>query len=161
MLLQTRLLDYKDPIINGVSIQENNSCKVSYTSPFNKIDIEGTPIEGSLGRYEVRVTGIDDPYDIGVGIIPKCRYNNIKQAAYWASLPGNKAHSFSILVEPETFVLEADQTSKTFRLSFYARSAIDGSWDMTYFLFTVDGLSLGVETGDEDTFIKVLTKRDN
>ena len=82
MLLQTRLLDYKDPIINGVSIQENNSCKVSYTSPFNKIDIEGTPIEGSLGRYEVRVTGIDDPYDIGVGIIPKCRYNNIKQAAY-------------------------------------------------------------------------------
>ena len=57
--------------------------------------------------------------------------------------------------------MEADQTSKTFRLSFYARSAIDGSWDMTYFLFTVDGLSLGVETGDEDTFIKVLTKRDN
>lgn len=160
MLLETRLLQYKDPTINGVVV--TNNCKASYQSPFNQIDIEATPIEGSISYYEVRITAADEPYDIGVGALPKCYYRSARQDASWVGLPGNTAHNFSILVEPNTFVLNAGETSKSFRLSFYAKSAIDGTWDMTYFLFTVDGLSLGVDDGDgSDLFIKVLTKQEN
>ena len=152
MLLETRLLQYNSVQINGIDVETNS--KASYQSPFNKIDVEMTPTTGSLSYYEVRVTSVDDPYDIGVGALPKQDTGN---DAFWIGLAGNKSHKFSIMIQPESFVLEAGQTSKTFRLSFYAKSAIDGSWDMTYFVFTLDNESLILSDG---SFLKVLTTQE-
>ena len=158
MLLETRLLQYNSIKINGIEIDVETGCTASYNAPFNKIDVEMTPINGSLSYYEVRVTPVDDSYDIGVGALPKQNPGG-KDAddCSWISLPGNKSHKFSIMIEPESFVLEAGQTSRTFRISFYAKSAIDGSWDVYYLLFTLDGSQLMLENGDA---LYVLTTRE-
>jgi len=67
MLLESPLINYNSIKINGIEIELETTCKASFSSPFNKIDFEMTPTNCSLSHFEVRVTGVDDAYDIGVG----------------------------------------------------------------------------------------------
>lgn len=148
MLLDSPLVNYNSISVNGKQFELNSEdCRVSYKSPFNKIDVSMTPTNCSLSHYEVRVTKAEEPYDIEVGTL-----------AYWnAGLALNKMHSFSINVTEDTFKLGTDEKTATFRLSFYAKSSIDGSWDVSYLVFTLDNSYLCFSDGSS---LEVLTTRE-
>ena len=148
MLLESPLVNYNSISINGVEVNlETDSCRASFQAPFNKIDVSLTPTNCSLSYYEVRVTRAEDPYDIEVGSL-----------AYWnTNIALNKTHSFSINIIPEVFKLNEGEKTATFRISFYAKSSIDGSWDVTYLVFTLDNSYLCFSDGST---LEVLTTRE-
>ncbi len=143
MSLITPLVSYDTIRINGKDISLSSSCRASFIAPYNKINIEMAPTNCSLSYFEVRVTGLDAEYDIGVGA-----------KAYWTTnIAANAKHTFTIDINSENFTLG----DGAYRISLYARSALDGSWDVTYLFFTVsgeqfilaDGLEFGVITTKE------------
>ena len=143
MTLNSPLVTYNSIAINGQSISLEGDCRASFSSPFNKIDITMTPTNCSLSCYEVRVTEVDEPYDIEVG-----------NQAYWTtSIPANKSHTFSINITPEIF----NKGDGVYRISLYAKSAIDGSWDVTYLFFTLDNVQFLLSDGSA---FEVLTTRE-
>lgn len=148
MLLESPLVNYNSISINGNQIALGTSyCRVSFEPPHNKIDVSITPTNCSLRYYEVRVTRAEDPYDIEVGSL-----------AYWnTNIALNKTLSFSIPVTPEIFQLKEGEKVAEFRISFYAKSSEDGSWDVTYLVFTLDNYYLTLSDGSA---FEVLTTKE-
>lgn len=128
-MLETPLVRYDSIKINTNNVALSSEGRVSFNAPYNRIDIKFTPLNCSLSYYEVRVTRDDSltPYDIGVGNL-----------AYWTSnVQLNKQHSFSIPVTKDAgdhSSLFPDENVK-YRISMYAKSAVDGSWDVAYIFF--------------------------
>lgn len=121
----------------------SSCCHASYESPYNKIDVQIQPTNASLSYYEVRVTKADEAFDIGVGTL-----------AYWdANIAANQIKTFSIDINKDNF----PEGNITYRISFYAKSAIDGSWDVSYLFFSSDGLQFVLSDGRS---FAVLTDRD-
>lgn len=144
MLLESPLVNYNSISINGKEITfDTDTCRVSFNPPFNEIKVSMAPTNCSLSYYEVRVTEASEPYDIEVGNL-----------AHWTTnIALNKTYSFIIPVNSTLF----NKGNGMYRISFYAKSAIDGSWDVAYLLFTVDGFYLVAEDGGE---LGVLTTRE-
>jgi hypothetical protein len=143
MGLVTPIVEYNSITIDGQDILLSSSCRASFKSPYNKIEIKMTPTASSLSYYEVRVTSAAEDYDIGVG-----------QLAYWDSnISAAVEKKFTIDITPTIFT----HGDGTYRISLYAKSAIDGSWDVSYLFFTVDNLPFILADGK--TF-SVLTTRE-
>lgn len=112
--------------INGQKLS-TNSCRASFNSPYNKITIKLQP-DVSLSYWEARVTPdaahTIDEYDIGEGIL-----------ANWCSnVPTTSQTTVVIDINSTNFT----QGEGIYRISLYSKSSIDGAWDVTYLLFTVD-----------------------
>ena len=143
MSLITPLVSYESIKIHNTEILLSTTCRASFNSPYNKINIKMTPTNCSLSYYEARVTGSEDPYDIGVGTL-----------AYWSSnIAANASHSFTIDINAKNFSLGDGK----YRISLYARSALDDSWDVTYLFFTVSGEEFTLADGSS---FEVLTTKD-
>lgn len=137
------IVDYLSIKIADVDILLASTCKASFNSPYNKIEVRLKPTTTSLSYYEVRVTQADEVADIGVGTL-----------AYWATnISANDITTFSIDINAKNF----SHGDNKYRISLYAKSAIDGSWDISYLVFTLtdtqvllkDGSALGVLTTQE------------
>lgn len=144
MSLVTPLVSYDSIKIHDTDILLSSECRASFTSPYNKISITMTPTNCSLSFYEVRVTGLEEEYDIGVGT-----------QAYWnTNIAANTPLQFAIDINAKTFTLG----DGTYRISLYARSALDNSWDVTYLFFTIGGEEFTLADGSS---FEVLTTRTN
>jgi len=141
-MLETPLVRYDSIKIGTIDVALSSEGRVSFNAPYNRVDIRFTPTNCSLSYYEVRITGVNDPYDIEVGNL-----------AYWnTNIAANATHSFSFPVNSTLF----DAGDGTYRVSLYAKSAVDGSWDVAYLLFTVGNEQF--VPADADGF-EVLTTR--
>ena len=121
----------------------SSSCRASFKPPFNRLDIKMRPKNTSISYYEVRITKADEVADIGSG-----------KLAFWAAnIPANADYQFSIDINSTNFAYG----DGTYRLSFYAKSALDGSWDVSYLYFTFDNIQFRLSDGAE---FAVLTTRD-
>lgn len=139
----TPVVDYLSIKIADADILLSTTCRASFKPPYNKIEVQIKPIATSLSYYEVRVTKADEVADIGVG-----------KLAYWdANISANAVKTFSIEINSTNF----SYGDTTYRLSFYAKSAIDGSWDVSYLYFTFDDIQFILS--DESEFA-VLTDRE-
>lgn len=137
--------------LNGVEVSAENGCVASYNPPFNKIDIKLTLTDDALSYFEVRVTDINEDYDIGVGNLPlKTLQNGNTPAteAFWLDLRANQTHTLFFYITPEGFPMAATESSKSFRVSFYAKNELDGSWNVSYLVFTIDGYQLVLQNGE-------------
>lgn len=143
MRFNTPLIEYTSIKIHDKEVELDGAARVSFSSPYNQIDITFQPTNTSLSYYEVRVTEDGEPYDIGVG---NCAY-------VATSIPLNAAHKFSISVNSTTF----DKGDCVYRISLYAKSALDGSWDIAYLFITLDGYSFQLSDG---SLFGVVTDRD-
>ena len=124
MELTTPNVEYSSLSIAGKEILLSSSCRASFKPPFNRIDVTIKPKNTSLSYYEVRITKADEDWDIGVG-----------KLAYWeANVSSNIAHQYSIDINSVNFA----HGDGAYRISFYAKSATDGSWDVSYLFFTLD-----------------------
>ncbi len=142
MRFNTPLIEYTSIKIHGKEVELDGAARVSFSSPFNRIDITFQPTNTSLSYYEVRVTEDGEPYDIGVG----------NRAYVATSIPLNAAHTFSLNVTPDIF----DKGDSIYRISLYAKSALDGSWDIAYlFIALTDGY---FQLADGNLFGVVTTK---
>lgn len=143
MELNTPNVEYISIKIADHDILLSSVCRASFKSPYNKINIQIKPTTSSLSYYEVRITKADDVADIGVGTL-----------AYWdANISANTVKQFSIDVNETNF----SSGDGKYRISFYAKSAIDGSWDVSYLVFTLDDLQFTLSDGSD---FDVLTVRD-
>jgi hypothetical protein len=124
MRLETPLIEYTSIKLNGTEVELNGIARVSFSSPYNKIDITFQPTNTSLSYYEVRVTEDSESYDIGIG----------NRAYATTSIPLNTPHTFSLNVTPDIF----DKGDSVYRISLYAKSALDGSWDIAYLFITLN-----------------------
>lgn len=113
MRLNMPIVKYDSIKINDIDVTLSSTCKASFSPPYNKINIQMTPTNCSLSYYEVRVTGSEDLYDIGVG----------KLAYYGTNIPANKKYSYTIDINSTNFSLG----DITYRIGLYARSAVDDS----------------------------------
>ena len=139
----TPIVDYLSIKIANTDILLSSVCKASFKPPYNKIDVQIKPTTTSLSYYEVRVTQADEVADIGVGAL-----------AYWdANIRADEVKTFSINIDTTNF----SYGDTTYRISFYAKSAIDGSWDVSYLYFTVEDLQFTLSDGSG---FAVLTTRD-
>jgi len=137
-------INYKSIKINNVDVALSGTANVSFQSPYNRIDIVMRPIEHTPSYYEVRITKENEAYDIGLGNLA---YMN-------QSVPLNADTSFSINVNSTNF----NKGDGLYRISLYAKSSVDGSWDVTYMLFGLNE-SEPFMPSDSDDF-EVLTIRD-
>lgn len=120
----------------------SSSCRVSFQSPYNKITIQIQPTNASLSYYEVRITKADEAFDIGVG-----------KLAYWsANIAANEIKTFEVNINEDLF----SYGDSTYRISFYAKSAVDGSWDVSYLFFSSDSLQFTLADGS--TFAVLTTQ---
>ena len=69
MELNTPNVEYISLKIAGKDILLSSSCRASFKSPFNKIDVKLKPKNASISYYEVRITKADEVADIGVGTL--------------------------------------------------------------------------------------------
>lgn len=139
----TPMVDYLSIKIANTDILLSSTCRASFKPPYNKIEIQLKPTTASLSYYEVRVTSADEVADIGVG-----------KLAYWdANISANEVKTFNIDINNTNF----SHGDTTYRLSFYAKSAVDGSWDVSYLYFTFDDIQFTLSDGCE---FAVLTGRD-
>lgn len=125
MSLVTPLVSYDAIKINNKDITLSSNCRASFIAPYNRIIIDMTPTNCSLSYFEVRVTGLEDTYDIGIGARAFCTTN----------IAANAKYTFNIDINAENFALG----DGSYRISLYAKSALDDSWDVTYLFFTVGG----------------------
>jgi len=140
----TPSINYKSITINNTEILLGGSVKCSFQAPYNKIDIVMRPIESSISYYEVRSTYGNADWDIGAG-----------KLLYWnQTVPLDRDTMFSININQTNF----DSGDGVYRISMYAKSAIDGSWDVSYLLFEVGGTDQFIPS-DADGF-EVLTTVD-
>lgn len=143
-------MEYSTPNVEYISIKIANtdillssSCRASFKAPYNKVDIQMKPTTASLSYYEVRVTKADEVADIGVGTL-----------VYWdANVSANAIKQFSIDINSANF----SKGDGAYRISFYAKSAIDGSWDVSYLFFTLDDIQFTLADGSS---FAVLTTQD-
>ena len=143
MSLVTPLVSYDSIKIHNVDVLLSSTGRVSFQSPYNKINVKMTPTNCSLSYFEVRVTGSEEEYDIGKGV-----------KAYWTTnIAANASHEFTIDVNSSNFMLG----DGTYRISLYAKSALDDSWDVTYLFFTVSGEQFILADGNA---FGVLTTKD-
>ena len=143
MELTTPVVEYISIKIADTDILLSSRCRASFESPYNKIDVTIKPTKSSLSYYEVRITKADEDWDIGKG-----------KLAYWdANVPGDIETTFSIDINNKNFA----QGDGAYRISFYAKSSLDGSWDVSYLYFTLDNLQFILSDGS--TF-SVLTDRE-
>lgn len=143
MEYNTPSVDYLSIKIANTDILLSSTCRASFKAPYNKIDIQMKPTTASLSYYEVRVTKADEVADIGVG-----------KLVYWdANVSLNEVKKFSIDINSTNFAYG----DGAYRISFYAKSAIDGSWDVSYLYFTLDDIQFMLSDGSE---FAVLTDRD-
>lgn len=139
----TPIVDYLSIKIANTDILLSSTCRASFKPPYNKIDVQIKPMSTSLSYYEVRITQADEVADIGVGTL-----------AYWdANIRADEIKTFSIDINTTNF----NHGDTTYRISFYAKSAIDGSWDVSYLYFTVEDFQFILSDGNEFT---VLTTKD-
>lgn len=145
--------------INNQPINTEAGCVASYNPGFNKIDIKLSLTDIAISYCEVRVTDINDDYDIGVGNLPlKTLYGSGSSAdAFWLGLAANTTHNLTFYITPERFPLLEGQHARTFRIAFYAKNELDGSWNVSYLVFTLDGSQLVLQDG---TALGVLTTKD-
>lgn len=117
--------------INGQSIivNDTSSIRASFNPPYNVISGTFKSTNISLSRFEVRVTAADADYDIDLGTRPYYIVSNIS---------ANSVHKFSFEINKENFNLG----NINYRISLYARSALDGTWDVTNILFDLNDLLL-------------------
>lgn len=142
MELTTPNVEYISLSIAGKNILLASSCRASFKPPFNKIDVKIQPKNTSLSYYEVRITKADEEWDIGVGTL-----------AYWeANVSSNVPHQYSIDINSTNFA----KGDGAYRISFYAKSALDGSWDVSYLFFTLDQTYFTLADGS--TFEVLTTK---
>lgn len=131
----TPLVDYLSIKIANKDILLSSACRASFKPPYNKIEVQLKPTTTSLSYYEVRVTKVDEVADIGIG-----------KLAYWdANISANEIKNFSIEINNTNF----SYGDTTYRLSFYAKSAVDGSWDVSYLYFTFDDMQFMLSDGSE------------
>ena len=142
MELNTPNIEYISIKIAGKDILLSSACRASFKSPFNKLDLTIKPKDTSISYYEVRITKADEVADIGVGTL----------ASWSSNLPANTEYQFSIDINSKNFAYGDD----AYRLSFYAKSALDGSWDVSYLFFTLDQTYF---TLADDSVFAVLTDR--
>lgn len=143
MSLNPPLIDYKSIKINDKDVLLGDECKASFSSPYNLIEIRLSSLNYSISYYEIRVTKDGDEYDIGVG-------NRI----YWTSnLETDKIYYIPLSVNEENF----NQGDGVYRISLYARNALDGSWDVTYIFCTIANDMFTLADGSS---FDVLTVRD-
>lgn len=143
MALITPLIRYDSIKIANADIMLSSTTKVSFKAPYNRVDVKFTPTNGSIEYYEVRINQETDTWDIGSGTL-----------VYWSTnIAGNTQHSFSIDVNSTNFAYG----NTTYRVGLYAKSASDGSWDVSYLFFTV---SDGYFTLSDGSGFAVLTTRD-
>lgn len=145
MGLTTTLVNYKSIKVADKELLLDGSAIVSFNPPTNKIEITMQPLEYSLSYFEVRITKATDPYDINVGIRPA--------GCYSYNVSANKEHTFIIDVNEENFI----HGNGEYRISLYAKSALDGKWDIVYLFFTSGGLQFTLADG---TPLAVSTKRE-
>lgn len=131
----TPLVDYLSIKIANTDILLSSTCRASFKPPYNEIEVQLKPTTASLSYYEVRVTKADEVADIGVG-----------KLAYWdANISANEIKNFSIEINNTNF----SYGDTTYRISFYAKSAVDGSWDVSYLYFTFDDMQFMLSDGSE------------
>ena len=135
---------YKSIKIADTDILLSGSCKASFTSPYNQIKVKLVSQGQSLDCFEVRITKANEDWDIGKGVL----------ALYVTNIEANKETDLSIDINETTF----SHGNIAYRVSFYAKGALDGSWDVSYLLFTFDNLQFITADGDNFT---VLTDRDD
>lgn len=143
MELSTPNIEYISLKIANKDIMLSSSCRASFQSPFNRIDVTMKPKNASISYYEVRITRADEVSDIGVGTL----------ASWSANIPTNTEYQFSIDINSKNFAYG----DGAYRISFYAKSAIDGSWDVSYLFFTLDQAYFTLSDG---SIFAVLTDRD-
>lgn len=142
MELNTPNIEYLSIKIADKDILLSSSCRASFKSPFNRLDLKIKPKNASISYYEVRITKADEVADIGVGTL----------AAWSANIPANSEYQFSIDINSKNFAYG----DGAYRLSFYAKSALDGSWDVSYLFFTLDQTYFTLADG---SVFEVLTDR--
>ena len=102
--------------INGQNIIVNNTepIRASFNPPYNRISGTYKSTNISLSRFEIRITAADDDFDIDLGTRP-----------YYvaANISANSVHEFSFEINEENFNLG----NINYRISLYARSALDGT----------------------------------
>lgn len=146
MALITPLISYDSIKVADVDILLSSLTRVSFNSPYNRIDIKFTPRNGSIEYYEVRITREADTWDIGTGTL-----------VYWdTNIAGNAQQSFSINVNSTNF----SSGDGVYRVGLYAKSASDGSWDVSYLFFTIGANGYEQFTLSDGSGFAVLTTRD-
>ena len=139
----TPIVDYLSIKIANTDVLLSSICRASFKPPYNKIDVQIKPMTTSLSYYEVRITQADEVADIGLGTL-----------AYWdANIRADEIKTFSIDINTTNF----SHGDNTYRISFYAKSAVDGSWDVSYLYFSVEDIQFVLSDGSE---FAVLTTRD-
>lgn len=131
--LNTPNLEYLSIKLAGNEIALSSSCIASFKPPYNQIDIKLKPTNTELSYYEVRITGADESYDIGVGTRAELIQDG-ESVTWLANMPMNAICAYSLPINSTNF----KQGDGTYRISFYAKSASDGSWDVSYLYFTLD-----------------------
>lgn len=133
MELSTPVVEYVSIKIADTNILLSSSCRASFKPPYNRIDVTIKPKQYSLSYYEVRITKADEDWDIGKGTL-----------AHWdANVPGDVETKFSIDINNKNF----NQGDGAYRISFYAKNSLDGSWDISYLFFTLDNLQFILSDG--------------
>ena len=109
------IMEY-DISINGNSIIVNNAdpIRASFNPPYNVISGTYKSTNISLSRFEIRITAADADFDVDLGTRPYYVASNIS---------ANSVHEFSFEINEENFNLG----NVTYRISLYARSALDGT----------------------------------
>ena len=157
MILESSLVKFNSIKVNGKEIDQVG--RVSYNYPFNEIKFEMAVKNTSLNYFEVRVTNWEDEYDIEVGEL----------VYYSPGFPASSTQTFTIKIDPDKYpifrITGPESKIKTFRVGLYARSAVDNSWDVAYFVFTTNNEQLFITELDSNGNTKtiplcVLTKRD-
>lgn len=129
MAIETNFVKYDPITIAGVSITD--SCKASFEPPYNIIDVKMTLKIESVSYFEVRVTPIDEKYGVGIGTLAHAQTN----------LSLSSPYKFCIDINETTF----NKGDGDYRISFYAKNAVDGKWDESFLLFTIKDEQLTVK----------------
>lgn len=117
----------------------NSECRVSYNC---KITITLIPNNCGLSQFDIRATVLESPWDIDQGKLLS-RSTNLRQSS---------AHTCEFIINTENF-----PEAGSYRIGLYAKNELDGSWDVSYLVFTLNGTQLILKDG---TALSVLTTRE-
>lgn len=109
------IMEYSISINNqSITVNSENPIRASFNPPYNIISGTYKSTNISLSRFEIRITAADADFDIDLGTRPYYAAANIS---------ANSTHEFSFEINKENFNLG----DITYRISLYARSALDGT----------------------------------
>ena len=117
---------------NGKNISLGESVRASFKDGFNTVSGTATSTNVSLNWFEIRVTEADEDWGIDKG-------NRLFITV--GSIEANTAYNWNFTITPDKFNM-GNSTNKAFRIAFYSRSALDGTWNITYTLLDLQSLSL-------------------